>query len=173
MPLKSCWLEHCICIFDQVAWATSSNTHYREWMLIELQLYTYLVWLSAILCAVWSMITYSLGYELKDWPPMYVVWLIKLIVIVSPYSRWFVLPHILQANSVCRWHALYMPMDKIEDYAILQESINMLNSWVLDSHLKLNPSKCKCMIIMQSQEKSSSSSPPVPRSWPTWEGGLL
>jgi len=44
---------------------------------------------------------------------------------------------------------LYMPiyMDKIEDYAILQESINMLNSWVLDSHLKLNPSKCKYMII--------------------------
>jgi len=36
---------------------------------------------------------------------------------------------------------LYMPiyMDKIEDYAILQESINMLNSWALDSHLKLNP----------------------------------
>ena len=31
---------------------------------------------------------------------------------------------------------LYMPMDKTEDYAMLQESINM----VLDNHLKLNPS---------------------------------
>ncbi len=42
---------------------------------------------------------------------------------------------------------LYKPINSASDLQCLQSDINKISEWVDHNHLKLNPSKCKCMLV--------------------------